>query len=137
MQLQTNFKLSEFRCRDGTDVPEEYMENVQALADNLQVLRDYIGRPIQIISGYRSPEYNKKIKGAKRSQHMLAKAADIKVKGMEPWMVHKIIEHLIFEGHMKKGGLGIYQTFVHYDVRGRNARWKGSGVKDDRPSTKY
>ena len=137
MKLTENFKLSEFRCRDGSDVPEEHMENVQALAENLQVLRDYIGRPIRVISGYRSPEYNKKIGGARKSQHMVAKAADIQVDGMEPWMVHKIIEHLIHEGHMKKGGLGIYTTFVHYDVRGRNARWQGKGVKDDRPDTKY
>ena len=137
MQLQENFTLKEFRCRDGSDVPEEHMEHVQLLAENLQVLRDYIGRPIKIISGYRSPDYNKKIGGARRSQHMTAKAADIKVDGMEPWIVKKIIEHLIHEGHMMKGGVGIYETFVHYDVRGRNARWSGKGVKDDRPRTKY
>lgn len=137
MQLQENFKLGEFKCRDGTNVPEEYMGNVQLLAENLQVLRDYIGRPIKIISGYRSPDYNKKIGGARRSQHMTAKAADIKVDGMEPWIVKKIIEHLIHEGHMMKGGVGIYETFVHYDVRGRNARWAGKGVKDDKPKTRY
>lgn len=137
MKLENNFSLSEFRCRDGSGVPEELMDNVRLLAENLQVLRDYIGRPVKIISGYRSPDYNKKIGGAKRSQHMLAKAADIKIEGMEPWMVHKIIEHLVYKGHMMKGGLGIYETFVHYDVRGRNARWKGKGVKDDRPATKY
>ena len=137
MQLQENFNLDEFRCRDGTGVPEEYMENIQLLAENLQTLRDYIGRPIRIISGYRSPDYNKKIGGARQSQHMAAKAADIKVDGMEPWIVKKIIEHLIHEGHMMKGGVGIYETFVHYDVRGRNARWAGKGVKDDRPKTRY
>ena len=83
MKLENNFSLSEFRCRDGSDVPEELMDNVRLLAENLQVLRDYIGRPVKIISGYRSPDYNKKIGGAKRSQHMLAKAADIKIEGME------------------------------------------------------
>jgi len=100
--LTKNFKLKEFRCRDGSDVPEDLMGNVRLLAENLQVLRDHIGKPIRIISGYRSKKYNTKINGAKRSQHMLAKAADIKIS-----------------------------TFVHYDVRGWNARWKGSGVKDD------
>tara|TARA_B100000900_G_scaffold43594_2_gene32433 strand:+ start:192 stop:533 length:342 start_codon:yes stop_codon:yes gene_type:complete len=113
------------------------MDNVRLLAENLQILRDYIGRPIKIISGYRSPDYNKRIGGARQSQHMIAKAADIKVDGMEPWIVQKIIEHLIHEGHMMKGGVGIYKTFVHYDVRGRNARWTGKGVKDDRPKTRY
>ena len=63
MKLTKNFSLWEFRCRDGTDVPDEYMDNVRELAENLQVLRDKIGKPITVISGYRSPEYNKKIGG--------------------------------------------------------------------------
>ena len=63
---------------------EEYMENVRELAENLQVLRDYIQKPITVISGYRSPSYNKKIDGARRSQHLLAKAGDLIVKGMSP-----------------------------------------------------
>ena len=66
MKLTTNFSLHEFRCRDGSDVPEEYMDNVRELAENLQILRDRIGMPITVISGYRSPEYNKKIDGARR-----------------------------------------------------------------------
>lgn len=131
-QLTKNFKLSEFRCRDGSDVPEELMENVVELAQNLQVLRDHIGKPINIISGYRSPSYNRKIGGARRSQHMSAKAADIKIKGLTPAEIKDIIVELVKSGEMKSGGIGLYTTFVHYDVRGRNARWYGTGVKDDR-----
>jgi uncharacterized protein YcbK (DUF882 family) len=133
MKLEENFSLSEFRCKDGTGVPEELMENVELLAKNLQVLRNEIGRPIRIISGYRSPKYNRRIGGAKRSQHMTAKAADIKVKGMTPAEVKAVIVKLIKEGKMHVGGIGLYTTFTHYDVRGRNARWYGKGAKDDRP----
>ena len=133
MKLTENFSLHEFRCRDGSDVPEEFMDNVRLLAKNLQVLRDHIGKPIRIISGYRSPSYNKKIGGARRSQHMTAKAADIKVSGMHPDDVREAILCLIKEGKMHIGGVGRYRTFTHYDVRGWNARWSGSGVKDDRP----
>ena len=132
MKLTENFSLHEFRCRDGSDVPEELMDNVLELAQNLQVLRDYVGKPIRVISGYRSPTYNRKIGGAKRSQHMVAKAGDIKISGLTPAEIKAIIVKLIGEGKMKKGGVGLYRTFVHYDVRGRNARWYGSGVKDDR-----
>jgi len=132
-KLTENFNLSEFKCRDGSDVPEELMENVQQLADNLQVLRDHVGCPIRIISGYRTPEYNRKIDGARRSQHMLAKAADIKISGMTPGEIKSLIEDLISLGKMHPGGVGLYKTFTHYDVRGRNARWYGKGVKDDRP----
>ena len=131
MKLEENFSLSEFRCKDGTDVPEELMDNVRFLAENLQVLRDHIGKPIRVISGYRSPKYNRRIGGARRSQHMLAKAADIKISGMTPGEVKATIVQLIKEGKMKKGGIGLYKTFTHYDTRGRNARWRGRGVKDD------
>ena len=123
MKLEKNFSLHEFRCKDGTDVPDELIDNVRELCVNLQILRDYIDKPITIISGYRSPEYNTKIKGAKRSQHMSARAADIIVPGMTSLEVRDIIIQLIKEGKMVKGGVGIYPTFVHYDVRGYNARW--------------
>lgn len=130
MKLTENFSLREFRCKDGSDVPEDLIENVQELADNLQVLREHIDLPIVVISGYRSPEYNKKIGGARRSQHMSAKAADIIVRDMTPKEVKEVIVQLIKDGKMKSGGIGLYTTFTHYDVRGRNARWYGSGVKD-------
>jgi uncharacterized protein YcbK (DUF882 family) len=131
MKLEKNFTLSEFRCKDGSDIPESLMVNVQKLAKNLQVLRDYLGVPIRIISGYRSPKYNRRIGGARRSQHMQARAADIKIKGMTPKEVKRVIVKLIGEGKMATGGIGLYRTFTHYDTRGWNARWSGSGVKDD------
>ena len=130
MKLTENFSLHEFRCRDGSDVPEEYMDNVRELAENLQILRDYIQKPITFISGYRSLAYNKKIGGARRSQHLLAKAGDLIVKDMTPDEVKSAIVHLIKEGKMKKGGVGLYTHFTHYDVRGFNRRWYGKGIKD-------
>ena len=132
-KITTNFDLSEFKCKDGTHVPSELIDNVTLLCKNLQVLRDHLGKPIRIISGYRSPKYNRRIGGARRSQHMLAKAADIKISGMSPSEIKREIDGLIKEGKMMKGGIGLYRTFTHYDVRGRNARWYGRGMKDDRP----
>ena len=132
-KLTENFNLREFRCRDGSDVPEELLQNVQTLATNLQVLRDHLNIPIRVISGYRSKRYNRRIKGARKSQHMSAKAADIKIAGMSPSEVKAEIVKLIKEGKMASGGIGLYKTFTHYDIRGRNARWYGKGIKDDRP----
>jgi len=124
MKLTNNFWLSEFACKDGTPVPEELIPNVQLLADNLQVLRDYIGEPIHINSAYRHTEYNKSIGGSVRSQHLLAKAADIRVgEGFTPNIICEVIEELIKSGDMKQGGLGLYSTFVHYDIRNKKARW--------------
>jgi len=86
-----------------------------------------------VISGYRTPAYNRSIKGARRSQHMQAMAADIRISGMTPVEVKAVIVGLIKEGKMMSGGIGLYRTFTHYDVRGRNARWSGTGVKDSFP----
>ena len=131
-QLSKNFKKSEFKCRDGSDTPDELMSNLEELVENLQIIRDHINVPMHIISGYRSPKYNRRIGGARKSQHMKAKAADIVVKSMKPVELRKIIINLIKEGKIKKGGVGLYRSFVHYDTRGWNSRWKGRGVKDYR-----
>tara|TARA_R110000824_G_scaffold322689_2_gene509639 strand:+ start:330 stop:746 length:417 start_codon:yes stop_codon:yes gene_type:complete len=135
-QLSKNFKKSEFKCRDGTAVPEELMQNLKELVDNLQIIRGYIKRPMHIISGYRTPKYNRRISGARKSQHMKAKAADIVVRGLKPKELREIIIDLIKEGKIKKGGVGLYRSFVHYDTRGFNARWKGKGIKDYKGDSK-
>ena len=123
MRITENFSLSEFDCKDGTELPTSLLPNVLDLADNLQVLRDYLGVPISINSAYRTLEYNRKIKGATNSQHLLAKAADIVVESKSPEEVANIIKYLISEGKMVQGGLKAYKTFTHYDIRGYKARW--------------
>lgn len=123
--LTKNFFLKEFSCKNGIWVPDEYIENVQELADNLQILSYFINVPIYINSGYRTPQYNKSIGGSKNSQHLYAKAADIRIKtGISTACIYDIIEGLIRTGQMKQGGVGLYNTFVHYDIRGTKARWK-------------
>jgi uncharacterized protein YcbK (DUF882 family) len=126
MKLTENFALSEFRCKDGSDVPEDLLDNVKFLAENLQKLRDRLGVPIRVVSGYRSPEYNKRCGGVLRSQHLLATAADIRAKNHASSDLQGIIIEMIKAGELHQGGVGVYPTFVHYDVRGRAARWKGS-----------
>jgi uncharacterized protein YcbK (DUF882 family) len=121
--MTKNFQLSEFDCNDGTPVPIELQDNVELLAQNLQVLRDELGEPLTILSGYRSPAWNKKVGGKKASYHMKAMASDLTCKSKTPKQLHAIIERLIAEKKMKQGGLGLYPGFVHYDVRGFKARW--------------
>ena len=123
MRITENFSLSEFDCKDGSELPIALLPNVLDLADNLQVLRDYLGVPISINSAYRSLEHNRKIKGSTKSQHLLAKAADIVVESKTPDEVANIIKYLIFGGKMMQGGLKAYDTFTHYDIRGYRARW--------------
>ncbi len=124
MKLTKNFNSEEFDCTDGTKVPEQFIINLKELAKNLQALRDHLKEPVLITgSGYRTPSHNKKVGGAKQSQHLTASAADINVKSKTPYQLGKLIENLINKGIMKQGGIGIYKGFVHYDIRGIKARW--------------
>ncbi len=123
MRITENFSLSEFDCKDGSELPSALLHNILELADNLQVLRDYLGVPVKINSAYRSLEHNRKIGGSTSSQHLLGKAADIVVKFKTPDEVANAIKYLISEGKMVQGGLKAYKTFTHYDIRGYKARW--------------
>lgn len=123
MKLTTHFNTSEFDSKDGAKMPENVLKNITELAKNLQVLRDTLGRKITINSGYRSVAHNKKEKGSPKSQHILGKAADIVVEGISPEKVAQTLEKLIGERKIKQGGIGIYDTFVHYDIRGEKSRW--------------
>ena len=115
-QLTKNFHADEFKCKDGKPVPMEYKVSLIELATNLQVLRDVLKRKITITSGYRSPAHNKKVGGASKSSHLTAKAADIKVEGLTPRQVKIQIEELIKRGMMKNGGIGLYASWLHYDI---------------------
>ena len=123
MKLTDNFDLNEFGCNDGTPVPQEYIANVQKLAEQLQVLRDYLGEPLHINSAYRTPAYNKKVGGKPESQHMIGKAADITCKSKSPKQLKAIIERLIKAKKLWFGGVGLYPGFVHVDIRTTVARW--------------
>jgi uncharacterized protein YcbK (DUF882 family) len=118
--------LPEFASKDMAEFPELVKSNLAQLANNLQVLRNHLEKPIIINSGYRSENYNKSIGGVKNSQHVLGNAADIRVEGISPKVLYGQIKMLIDAGKMKQGGLGLYDTFVHYDIRGHLARWNFS-----------
>ena len=118
-----HFKLKEFACKDGTPVPEEFYGNVQELMNNLEIIREHFGGlyPIRINSGYRTPEYNKKVGGAAKSQHLTASAADIRMN-ITPSVVQDAIEKLQKDEKIKQGGLGRYSVFTHYDI-GKYRNW--------------
>ncbi|GDY25296.1 hypothetical protein AHAT_11860 [Agarivorans sp. Toyoura001] len=124
-KASTYFAWKEFACHDNdkTPVPTELRPSIKTLAGQLDVLRKELGKPIKINSAYRTPEHNRKVGGTKNSLHVQAKAADIAVSGMAPKEVHAKVLELIASKKMADGGLGLYNTFVHYDVRGYKARW--------------
>ena len=121
--MTKTFSKSEFESKCGREMPEEVYRNVVKVANQLQYLRDYLNKPIKVNSAYRSPEHNAKVGGVPKSQHLLGKAADIVVKDMPTEFLYQYIEDAISNGEMLQGGLGLYDTFVHYDIRGTKARW--------------
>jgi len=122
MKLTNNFSLSEFECKCGCKMPEFVKENVKELAENLQVLRDVVGR-IDLTNAYRCKEHNADVGGATNSQHIKGKAADIKSNTLSPSEIASITDDLMKSEKFKLGGIGIYNTFTHVDIRGYKARW--------------
>lgn len=122
-QLTANFSLSEFACTDGTAVPSSYQQNAKDLAAELQKIRDHFGKAIRINSAYRTVSHNKKVGGKSNSQHLYCKAADIVVIGGTVDGTYDQIIKMIKDGDLKQGGVGRYNTFTHYDIRGKEARW--------------
>jgi uncharacterized protein YcbK (DUF882 family) len=129
--MTEHFKKEEFRSKDGAHFPYEVKQNLKVLAEQLEVLREHFQKPININSGYRSPEHNAKVGGAENSQHLLGKAADVVIDGVSPDEVADAIEFLIENKMMKQGGLGRYVDFTHYDIRGKKSRWDKRPKKKD------
>lgn len=127
MQLTRNFHLSEFASGGpqgprSVPVPPELWPNVKELAENLQTIRDSAGR-LAINSAYRTQEHNRRVKGSPTSQHLKGKAADLRPLDISPNQLYNLILDLIQQGKIKNGGVGRYDTFVHYDTRETPARW--------------
>ena len=130
--MTPHFAVDEWRCKDGTPYPEKWIDDrLRVLCAQLEIIRHACGdRVITILSGYRTPSYNAAIDGADNSQHCHGRAADIRVEGMAPSDVHKMILFLFEAGKIEIGGLGIYSGWCHLDIRprpasGHLARWSG------------
>ena len=116
-KLSGNFKVSEFACRDGSDA----VLVAPRLVMILQTIRDHFGVAVTINSGYRTPQYNAAQGGAEHSQHCYGTAADIVVKGQKPVDVAAYARKIMPDW----GGVGVYGSFCHIDVREAKADWKG------------
>lgn len=123
-QLSPGFKVREFRCRDGSDA----IIIDQTLVVLLQAIREHFGRAVVITSGYRTAAHNTAVGGAKSSQHLLGRAADIQVQDTDPLAVAAYAESLM----PGWGGVGRYPVkpgrargWVHVDTRPNKSRWTG------------
>ena len=115
--LSENFKESEFACKGKGTLPTQGID--PKLLELLESIRAHFDAPIKINSGYRSPEHNAKVGGAKGSYHVKGMAADIVVRGVPASKVY------LYLNETHNGGVGAYQRFTHVDVRKGKARWQG------------
>ena len=123
-RLAPDFKVREFRCKDGSDT----VMVDETLTVVLQCIREHFGKPVTITSGYRTAAHNAAVGGAKSSQHLLGRAADIRVEGVSVEDVAAYTESLMPDW----GGVGRYPVkagrttgWVHVDTRAEKARWRG------------
>ena len=134
-----HFGLEEFACHDGTPYPVKNVDDATQqtwlvsrlvpLCETLEVIRTAGGhKAITITSGYRTPTYQQRLKdkakgtvgSASGSQHPQGRACDITHATLLPQQLHALITRLYREKKLPHlGGLGIYETFLHIDVRPR------------------
>lgn len=106
--ISENFKIKEFKCKDGSD---DILLDSSFVIQKLQAIRSHFGKPMHINSAYRTIAYNRIIGGAKDSYHTKGMAFDIVMAGVDLDEICKFAQSI--------GVLGIirYNTFVHIDAR--------------------
>lgn len=124
-RLTANFMLSEYYVSDRfpelvRPAPREIVPNIRRHAKLLQRVRDEVGYPLVITSGWRSRKLNSKLGGSATSQHRVGDAADFKAYRLEHVM--KTIITLALDGELPGLGQVIYyptRKFIHFATKSK------------------
>jgi uncharacterized protein YcbK (DUF882 family) len=130
-RLSKHFVVEEFDCHDGTKVQKRDYDGLEYLCRKfLEPLRAKYGA-VSVHSGFRTTAYNRSVGGASNSFHVYTahdgndQAADVSCKRGNPTQWHAFLRKIRSDKRSGKGGLGLYSTFVHCDIRDEQADWKG------------
>ena len=103
-------------------------DSTRQLSPSFKV-REFACKPVHITSGYRTAAHNAAVGGSKSSQHLLGRAADFYVEGVDVATVAAYAETLL----PGRGGIGRYPKdakhptrktgWVHIDTRANKSRW--------------
>lgn len=154
INVTPHFKLGQFVCKQAGGYPK-YIVLRELLLLKLEVILDKVNQAghrcstFNVMSGYRTPWYNKSIGNVKYSRHQWGGAADIFIDvdpvdgmmddlngdGRISWkdadIVYEIVDDMYGTNPYARfiGGLARYRKtsnhgpFIHVDVRGFRARW--------------
>jgi len=149
--ITKHLRVGDFLNHDQQGVWPSYAAINPKLLDKLELVIAEIARwhgdkamdiEIDVHSGFRAPEHNRRVRrAASDSQHQYGDAADVaidangdgRITAIDSRMVGLAVEIVELKHPDLVGGLGIYTSghsstnYVHIDVRGRRARWRGGG----------
>lgn len=130
-RLSEHFVVEEFDCHDGTKVMKRDYAGLEYLCKvYLEPLRQRYGT-VTILSGFRTKSWNANVGGASRSYHIYTihdgndQAADVKCARGTPVDWHRTLNWIRNHRRNGRGGLGLYRTFCHLDLRDTKADWRG------------
>jgi len=139
-----SFRLKEFICKDDyyqdcvLNKRDEIIcsFNKKIFFKTLELIEEldklgYDKYGFRVVNGHRHPRYNEEIGGAKLSRHMKGEAVDIVIEDInQDGYADKADKDVVLDLLDRKiigdeGGIGLYPGTdnVHYDVRGKKARW--------------
>lgn len=100
------------------------------LLEMLNMIREAIGKPLEVNSSTRCAKHNEDVGGVPNSSHTTGEAADIRCRSITPPELRKVILRMWRGGGLPHlAGLGSYRTFTHVDiapkVAGRLRIWNG------------
>lgn len=130
-RLSKHFVVEEFDCKDGTKVrPREYDGLEYLCRQFLEPMRRRFGA-CSVHSGFRTRSHNANVGGEDRSYHIYPdhdgndQAADVSFARGTPSQWHAMANAIRRRKRNGRGGLGLYRTFVHLDIRDFAANWRG------------
>lgn len=119
--ISEHFRSSEMDCHcQSRECTVTYVDT--DLIDALELLREKVGAPIVVTSGYRCSSHNRAVGGKPGSVHMTGKAADVLCEGVSVDTIRYAAESI---PAFDDGGIGRYDSFTHLDTRNYRARWRG------------
>ena len=128
MQLSKHLSRAEFERSDAATnygisntMNSGQLAKAIKLAENcFEPIREHLGKPIRVNSGYRSPAVNKRIGGALTSQHSLGEAIDLDLHDRD--LFEWIIDNVTFDQLIFEGGNDTEAAWFHISYREGNNR---------------